>query len=156
MARAMLEICRSEGKTQLLIHSRADVAVAIRADGVHLTSDHGELTPEQVRTLYSSASLPEPVISISCHTPAEVVRARDLGAELILFGPVFEKVVAAPGTISGDRIVANGTGLEILRTACSAAAPVAVLALGGVTEANAQNCIDAGASGIAGIRLFCG
>ena len=43
---------------------------------------------------------------------------------------------------------------EVLRRACAAAGQVKVLALGGVTLENAQLCIDAGAAGIAGIRLF--
>jgi thiamine-phosphate pyrophosphorylase len=44
--------------------------------------------------------------------------------------------------------------LEMLRRVCEAAAPVKVVALGGVTWANAQECVDAGAAGVAGIRLF--
>jgi len=43
-------------------------------------------------------------------------------------------------------------GIAALREACRAKIPV--LALGGVTVENAASCLDAGAAGIAGIRLF--
>ena len=138
-------------RPKLLINSRADIAIATHADGVHLTSSPNELTPAQIRTLYAAASLPEPVISLSCHTLAEVARAASAAPNerptLILFGPVFEKVVA-------DELVAAGTGLDLLRAACVAAAPIPVLALGGITRANTVSCLDAGAAGIAAIRLF--
>jgi len=142
-------------RPKLLINSRADVAIAVRADGVHLTSADDELTPEQVPTLFASAGLPEPVISLSCHTLAEITRARSLSPTLILFGPVFEKVVSDAATqYTSEALVSRGTGLNLLHTACAAAAPIPVLALGGITEANTPDCLDAGAAGIAAIRMF--
>jgi thiamine-phosphate pyrophosphorylase len=148
LARKLLSILRSHNPApKLLINARADVAVAVGADGVHLTSAPGELAPAQVCQLYATAGLPKPVISVSCHTLAEVVRARDSAAGLILFGPVFEKRVAG-------ELVAAGTGLDLLREACQAAAPTPVLALGGITAASCGACFAAGASGIAAIRLF--
>jgi thiamine-phosphate pyrophosphorylase len=170
LARRILKALRTHAadparRPRLLINSRADVASAVRADGVHLTSSPGELTPEQVRALYAEAGLPLPTVSLSCHTLAEVIAARGLRAgfgsgdalcfapdpattpDLILFGPVFEKRI-------GDEPVAEGSGLKLLREACAAAAPIPVLALGGVTEENSAACLEAGVSGIAGIRLF--
>jgi thiamine-phosphate pyrophosphorylase len=151
---------------KLLINSRADVAIATRADGVHLTSSPNELTPAQVRALYAAAGLAAPIVSLSCHTLDEVTRAASSAPEnrptLILFGPVFEKVVAeiaAPEVhVSeksiGIKKISAGTGLDLLRAACAAAAAVPVLALGGITRANTDSCLDAGAAGIAAIRLF--
>jgi thiamine-phosphate pyrophosphorylase len=150
LAREMLAALRTASPPpRLLINSRADVAIATGADGVHLTSAEGNLTPAQVRQLYSAAGLPEPVVSVSCHTLAEVSRAHDSGASLILFGPVFEKSVL-------DERIAEGIGLNLLHLASAAAAPTPVLALGGVTESNAAACLAAGAAGIAAIRLFQG
>jgi thiamine-phosphate pyrophosphorylase len=57
-----------------------------------------------------------------------------------VFGPVFEK--------SG----ASSTGLSLLSEACRN--PIPVLAIGGVSLENAWSCLDAGAAGIAAIRLF--
>jgi thiamine-phosphate pyrophosphorylase len=133
--------------TKLLLNSRLDIAIATAAHGVHLTAAPGELTPAQVRHLYAAASLPPPVITVSCHTLAEVARARDSRVDGILFAPVFGKIIAG-------EMVTPGRGLDQLRAACTAAAPTPVYALGGVTVENAPSCLEAGALGIAGIRLF--
>jgi thiamine-phosphate pyrophosphorylase len=148
LGRTLLAVLRTrDSAPKLLINSRADVAVAIGADGVHLTSAPGSLTPGEVRRLYDSAGLREPIVSVSCHTLAEVNRARESSATLILFGPVFEKRI-------GAELVSEGTGLDLLRDACIAAGPVPVLALGGITPDNTSACVAAGAAGIAAIRLF--
>jgi thiamine-phosphate pyrophosphorylase len=148
LARAILATLR-DSPTKLLINSRADIALAVRAHGVHLTSAPGELTPAQVRALYAHASLPAPTVSLSCHTLEEATNAANSHEEvrpnLILFGPVFEKAGAN---------TTPGTGLDLLTAACRAAAPIPVLALGGITEQNTPSCLAAGAAGIAAIRLF--
>ena len=144
LAEAMAAIFREEGgHTKLLINSRVDVAIAARADGVHLTGQHESLTPAQVQQLYANAA----IVSMSCHSLVEVEQARVLGASLILFGPVFEKRV-------GKVVVTEGRGIDNLRQACAVARNIPVLALGGVTPENAEACVEAGAAGIAGIRLF--
>lgn len=148
LAEAVMQTLQAmQAPAKLLINARADVAVAARAHGVHLTADHDELTPQQVRSLFVHARLPSPVVSVSCHTPADIAGARHHAANFILFGPVFEK------RVDGE-VAANGVGLEALSLACAIAQPVPVLALGGITEANAEECLHAGAAGIAGIRLF--
>ena len=130
---------------RLLINSRADVALAAAADGVHLRAD--DISPRDVRRLCALAARHSPlatrhfVVSVSCHTLEDVARAAAERADFALFGPVFEK--------DG---VATIAGLERLRRACRQ--PIPVLALGGVTLANARACLQAGAAGIAAIRLF--
>ena len=133
--------------TKLLVNGRADVAIAAAASGVHLTAAPGELTPQQVRRIFALAGRTEPTISVSCHTLEAAQRARDAAADLILFAPVFEKRI-------DGALAVSGVGLETLHRICEAVAPLQVLALGGVTPGSAQQCIDAGAAGIAGIRLF--
>jgi thiamine-phosphate pyrophosphorylase len=133
-------------KMRLLIAGRADVAIAAGAHGVHLSSRPGELRPAQVRKVVGHPG-GRLLTSVSCHTEAEVVRARRQGAHLVLFAPVFGK------WDDGVEVV-PGAGLERLKSACAAANPVPVLALGGVTRANAGLCAAAGAAGFAGIRLF--
>jgi len=139
--------------TAPLINSRTDVAAAAGADGVHLRSN--DISPEDVRTIWkqcgAGATEPsprEPLIGVSCHSMSEVVRAAGEGASFVVFGPVFEK----KDVEKKDAVPTRSTGLEQLREACRARIPV--LALGGVTLQNAQSCLDAGAAGIAGIRLF--
>ena len=122
------------------------MALAAGADGVHLTAGEDELSPDQIHKLFRLIGAPPPLVSVSCHTLDEVERARDADADLILFGPVFEKRVAG-------QLVVPGRGLCLLGAA-TALAPGRVLALGGVTHANAPACLAAGAVGVAGIRLF--
>lgn len=132
--------------TVLLINSRTDVALSVGAAGVHLRSD--DISPQAVRKLWTECgagaparvSPQNPAIGISCHSPEEVGRAAAKGATFAVFGPVFEKGQSQP------------TGLVQLREACRANIPV--LALGGVTIRNARACLQAGAAGIAAIRLF--
>lgn len=131
--------------TRLLINSRTDIALAVGADGVHLRSD--DIPAADARSLWTQAlarSSPpagrSPVIAVSCHTPADVIRAQSEGADFAVFAPVFEKKDAPPA------------GLAALREACKAKIPV--LALGGVTLENTAACLEAGAAGIAAIRLF--
>jgi thiamine-phosphate pyrophosphorylase len=148
LAREILKaIAETNRSTKLLINSRADIAIATRAHGVHLTASPGQLLPGQVRELYASANLPAPVVTVSCHTLEDVQRAHRNSTDAILFAPVFEKMIA-------DNEVIAGQGLDQLHAACVAASPVPVYALGGVTLENAASCMEAGAAGIAGIRLF--
>jgi thiamine-phosphate pyrophosphorylase len=131
-------------KTGVLINSRTDIAIACGADGVHLRSN--DISPPEVRKVWTQCGVGAPAqvtVAVSCHTPGEVANAAMQGADFAVFGPVFEKN-AVPNT--------RPTGLEALRQACREKIPV--LALGGVTAENAASCIEAGAAGIAGIRLF--
>ncbi len=128
---------------RLLINSRTDIALAIGADGVHLPSDY--ISPSEVRQIWSKCGVgaparERPVITWSCHTRENVLRAESEGADIAIFAPVFEKIGSA------------AAGLAALREACRAKIPV--LALGSITLQNAGSCLDAGAAGIAAIRLF--
>jgi thiamine-phosphate pyrophosphorylase len=148
LARQMLKaISVVPGSTKLLINSRPDIAVATGAHGVHLTADPDELTPAQVRSLYASATLPAPIVTVSCHTLDDVRRARKDHADAILFAPVFEKRLYDQQSIAGQ-------GLDRLQEASTVASPIPVFALGGVTLDSVKACVAAGAAGVAGIRLF--
>jgi len=142
----------------LLINSRTDIALAAGADGVHLRAD--DVSPQEVRTVWKTcgadlpraraegaparaASARDPVIAVSRHSPSEVAQAAADGASFAVFAPVFEKK-DAPG--------AAPAGLATLTQACQQKIPV--LALGGISLANARACLEAGAAGIAAIRLF--
>ncbi len=132
-------------QTKLLINSRTDVALACGAHGVHLPGN--DLPASEVRVIFSRASVTAPLIGVSTHSPADVAYAESHGADFAVFGPVFEK-----------ESTANPEGLKQLQQICgrgqAAASAMPVLALGGVTLKNAQLCLQAGAAGIAGIRLF--
>jgi thiamine-phosphate pyrophosphorylase len=147
LTRSLLHALRHSA-TKLLLNARADIAVAVGAHGVHLTSSPDELSPRQIHDLYAHAGLPAPTVTVACHSLEDIARHRLEPVSAILFGPVFEKVV------SGRKTDAEGAGLALLHQACVAAAPVSVLALGGVTSDRIAACLQAGAAGVAGIRLF--
>jgi thiamine-phosphate pyrophosphorylase len=180
---ALINELRAENRelsTALLINSRTDVALATGADGVHLRSD--DISPQQARMIWSkshvgtapgsparpnlapwgrgvpgrpavrgasatdvatSASPRSPLTGVSCHSPEEVGQAAQAGASFAVFAPVFEKK-DSPGT--------TPAGLALLAQASRASIPV--LALGGINLENAHACLEAGAAGIAAIRLF--
>jgi len=132
--------------TRLLVNSRTDVALAAGFDGVHLRGE--DLDALEVRNIWAQAggsqlAARSPVIAVSCHTLADVLRAESDGADFAVFAPVFEK---------RDQPGARPAGIAALREACKARIPV--FALGGITVENAASCLEAGAAGVAGIRLF--
>jgi len=156
-------------QTRLLINSRTDVALACGAHGVHLPGN--DLAASEVRAVFlqatpfqATAIAPVPatvqaspisIIGVSAHSAAEVASAEAHGADFAVFAPVFEKLWEKAGA---KEATANREGLEQLRRVCHrterAQPPMPVLALGGITLENAQRCVEAGAAGIAAIRLF--
>ena len=135
-------------RTKLLINSRTDIALACGADGVHLPG--GDLAASEVRTLWMKCSERQPIIGVSAHSIDDARLAYSHGANFVVLAPIFEKVNTS----------ARAIGLDVLRQACSElvaanrAGDFAILALGGVNLENASACVAAGASGVAGIRLF--
>jgi thiamine-phosphate pyrophosphorylase len=128
---------------QVLINDRLDVAWACGAAGVHL----GESSVPVGEVVRAKREIPRRdfVVGASCHSlEASANAARD-GADYIFFGPVF----ATPSKAE----FGAPQGLTRLAEVCRAV-PVAVLAIGGVTSQNARECLQAGAAGIAAIRLF--
>ena len=134
-----------ELRTRLLINSRTDVALGAGADGVHVRSD--DVAAHEVRRIVEMAHRQSVtnifLMAASCHTAEDVRRAEDEKIDFAVSAPIFGKQGAAG---------ARPAGLAILREACRAKIPV--LALGGLTIENAASCLDVGAAGVAGIRLF--
>ena len=118
---------------RVLVNTRTDIALACGAGGVHLPAN----SPSPRRVVPAGF-----LIGASCHNLEELQTAELDGADLAVYGPVFE----SPG--KGAPV-----GLESLRQAVRSVR-MPVYALGGITEDNARLCIEAGAYGIAGIRLF--
>lgn len=126
--------------TKLLVNDRVDIALAAGADGVHLTS--ASLPARVVRRICG----PEFLIGVSTHSLETARDARDSGADFALFGPVFET--------ESKRAYGPPQGLHKLQQITSDLQSFPVVAIGGITLDNAESCFAAGASGIAGIRLF--
>ena len=127
-------------QARVLINDRADIAAAAGADGVHLTTQ--SLDAGLVRKTFGQGLL----IGVSTHLPAEVGKARDSGADFVVFGPVFET--------SSKRSFGPPVGLPQLTRVTQTWPELPVIALGGVSVDNARDCFGAGAAGVAGISMF--
>ncbi len=145
IAHQMLSHIRAAGcATKVLLNAEWPGAGPWPADlGLHLSASG--LASVAHSSLSDSMPLPT-FVSASCHSLEALPIARRF-ATILLCAPVFEK------RVDGSR-VQEGRGLEMLAEMCRAAAPLPVLAMGGVTLENAGKCLAAGARGIAGIRLF--
>lgn len=125
---------------KLLLNGRPDLAAAAGASGVHLPSDG--LPTERVRLMF-----PAPFLVLrSCHSETEVMDAAGAGADAVTLGPVFET--------PSKRAMGSPMGLERFGHICKRS-PIPVLGLGGIEAARISSVMDAGAAGVAAIRLFC-
>ena len=134
--------------TRILVNDRLDVALAEQTGGVHLRGD--SLPAEEAKRLLRAYQATGKIstdflVGVSCHSLEAAQLAVAAGADYIFFGPVF----ATPSKAA----FGSPQGLSRLSEVCHSVS-VPVLAIGGITLANAPSCFSAGASGIAAIRLF--
>ncbi len=126
-------------KTRIVVNDRLDVALALAAHGVHLGSR--SLPAEVVRAEVAKPFL----VGVSCHSLEEALAAESACADYLVLGPIFE-------TLSK---IQYGPPLGLAKlTEVTARVKVPVLALGGIRVECIQACLEAGAAGIAGIRIF--
>jgi thiamine-phosphate pyrophosphorylase len=131
-----------------LLNDRLDVALVEGADGVHLGEN--SLRPEEVRQLLREHAGSQHLknnflVGVSCHSLESSQQAAAAQADYIFFGPVF----ATPSKAS----FGPPQGPDRLAEVCRSVS-IPVLAIGGITTENAPSCLQAGAAGIAAIRLF--
>lgn len=118
-------------EARLLVHTQADVAHAVEADGVHVASSGIVELPAMRRWLNNA----EMSLSASCHDAAQLRAAAAAGADFALLSPVFP-TTSHPGT--------PHLGLQTF-LAVLGESPLPLVALGGITL---QNC-----SALAGVRV---
>jgi thiamine-phosphate pyrophosphorylase len=141
-AEAALAVARQRG-VSLIINDRVDIALATGADGVHL--GQGDLPPEVARKLLGKHA----IIGYSTHNVSQAIAAALLPVNYVAIGPIFQTSTK----VDPDPVV----GLEGLRAVRKAIGQMRLVAIGGITPANAGNVIDAGADSIALISaLFAG
>ena len=127
-------------KTRLLVNDRSDIASAAGAGGVHLTTH--SLPVDVVRKIYGAEFL----IGVSTHSLDEARAAATAGADFVVFGPVFET--------ESKRVYGEPQGVAKLSEVTRELREFPVVAIGGITLENAEECFDAGARGVAAIRLL--
>jgi thiamine-phosphate pyrophosphorylase len=138
LALEMRQLTQTYG-ARLLINDRVDVALAVNADGVHLT------TTSLPASIARQVLGPGRLIGVSTHTLAEAHAAAEEGADFLVFGPVFFTPSKAP--------YGQPVGVDALR-AVRAAVELPILAIGGIKKANLDQVIGAGADGIAVISAI--
>ena len=124
---------------KVLVNTRVDVALAAGAAGVHLPGS--SIAPWRLRGWVGAGFL----IGVSCHSIGDVERAAEEGADYVFLSPIFASP-SKPG-------YGPALGLRVLAEACGRVS-IPVLALGGVGEENATECVAAGAAGFASISAF--
>jgi len=115
---------------KLIINDRVDIAMAVKADGVHLGQD--DLPPDRARMLLGDSCL----IGYSTHSFEQAIAADTMPIDYIAFGPIFETATKQ----NPDPVV----GLNALRLLTQRVAKP-VVAIGGINRSNIRSVIEAGA-----------
>ncbi|MCY7348837.1 MAG: thiamine phosphate synthase [Pyrinomonadaceae bacterium] len=123
--------------TKLLVNDRADIALAAKADGVHLTKQ--SLSADVIRKKFPK----DFIVGVSAHSIEQALYAQQQGADFVTFSPIF----FSPGKGAPQ-------GIEKLREVCARLKNFPIIALGGINAANLADTLTAGASGFAAIRFL--
>jgi len=129
-----LNLARSAG-AKLIINDRVDIALALRADGVHLgQTDMPVITARRLLG-------PHAVIGYSTHNLDQARAALELPIDYLAFGPIFPtRSKDDPDPVAG---------LDKLRQITSIAAPMPVVAIGGIGQSTLAEVLSAGADAAA-------
>jgi thiamine-phosphate pyrophosphorylase len=130
-AQAAIAVARDHG-VKIIINDRVDIALALKADGVHLGQD--DMPPQAARALLGAAAL----IGFSTHNPAQANSARTLPIDYLAIGPIFP----TSSKRNPDPIVGLA-GLEQVRKAVG---NLPVVAIGGITVENLPSVLNGGAT----------
>ena len=138
-ARQMLEQARDlrlrvGANFKLIMNDRADLCLAAGFDGLHVGQD--DLSPASARLIIGS----ERWLGVSTHNPEQLAEADKTSADYLAIGPIF----ATRSKANPDPVV----GLEGLRRARELTRKPLV-AIGGITRANARSVVEAGADSVA-------
>jgi thiamine-phosphate pyrophosphorylase len=132
-ARHLRDLCRGP---RFIVNDRVDVALEVAADGVHLGQE--DVPYREARKLLG----PDKIIGITVHNVAEALAAVAAGADYLGVAPIFATATKADaGAPTGVALLA-----EIRRRVS-----LPLIAIGGITLANAPAVIRAGADGVGAI-----
>jgi thiamine-phosphate pyrophosphorylase len=132
------------GAARIIVNDRLDVALASGASGVHLGAASIPAL-DVIGWCRAGNARAGFLVGVSCHSLEDIRRAENAHADYVFFGPVFDT--------PAKRSFGAPQGVRRLAEICRAVG-LPVVAIGGIREANAVECIRVGAAGIAAIRLF--
>ena len=133
-AKQALEIARKSG-VRIIINNRVDIALALKADGMHLGQD--DMPPEKAREILGD----EAIIGFSTHSIEQVHNALDLPIDYVAIGPIFQtRTKENPYAV---------VGLAGLRAVRGMAGNIPLVAIGGINTGNLRSVFDAGADSAA-------
>lgn len=129
-----LQVARNHN-VKLIINDRVDIALALKADGVHLGQT--DLPVEPARRLLGK----EAIIGFSTHNPEQAKLATAMPVDYVAFGPVFQTSTKQdPDPVAG---------LFALSEVRDIVGPLPLVAIGGITHKNAIEVLEAGADAVA-------
>jgi thiamine-phosphate pyrophosphorylase len=131
--RPFRELCNEAGVT-FVVNDDVEAALRLEADGVHL----GRTDPGAERALDEGL-----LLGLSAASVEEALTGESRGAAYLGAGPVWE----TPSKLDADPVI----GLDELAEICGAVS-IPVVAIGGIDAFNAEDCVRAGAAGVAVIR----
>jgi thiamine-phosphate pyrophosphorylase len=129
---------------KVIVNDRLDVALAAGAAGVHL--GHASAPAREVVRWCRAGNAPADfLVGVSCHSLEGAQEAESAGASYTYFGPIYETPSKIP--------FGKPHGIEELAQVANAVS-TPVIAIGGINESNAAQCIRADAAGLAAIRMI--
>jgi thiamine-phosphate pyrophosphorylase len=129
-----VQVARDLG-AKIIINDRVDIALAVKADGVHLGQE--DLPPEAARRLLGS----EAIIGFSTHSLEQARLATQMPIDYVAIGPIFSTTT--------KQSTNTPVGLEGLARVRDALGEMPLVAIGGITSANVRAVIEAGADVVA-------
>lgn len=133
-AKTALEIAQKHA-VKIIINDRADIALALKADGVHLGQD--DLPPEQARKILGERA----IIGYSTHNLEQAFEAVKMPIDYLAIGPVF-----ATGTKENPDAVVGIEGIKKVRQTIG---DFPLVAIGGITLENFAEVLETGADSVA-------
>ncbi|HYP50138.1 MAG TPA: thiamine phosphate synthase, partial [Pyrinomonadaceae bacterium] len=125
---------------KIIINDRVDLALTLKADGIHLGQD--DLPPAEARKILGESA----IIGFSTHSVEQAIAAVKFPVDYIAIGPIFETSTKE----NPDAVI----GIEGLRQVRETIGAFPLVAIGGITKENARLCLEAGADSVAVISCL--
>lgn len=139
-AKQCQSLCR-QYNVPFIVNDHIELALEINPDGVHVGQDDCKLS--EVRSQF-----PQKIVGVSVHTMDEMDAAIQGGADYVGIGPIYET--------TSKQDAKRPAGVSFLEQARKKYPTFPIVAIGGISEKNAEPVLCAGADGVAVISAICG